>query len=153
MKSQKEMIFLLMQGNHNHYQKTGIYSYEIAQTEQEVITSHSGKIETKNTAFPGDYILTDTEGGKYAVKPETFAKRYEILDEKTAKAKGQCWAMQWEDETTVFASPWKEGETITINPGDYLASPNAEFTEAYRIIKEEFEASYTLVNKAVRYIT
>lgn len=145
MNSQKQMIALLKATNPSHYQKSGIYNYILCDKEQEVITQHSGQVEVKNTALPGDYILTDTQGGLYAVKPEVFAKRYEVINEKTAKAKGQCWATQWSDAPSTFESPWKAGEEMIIEPGDYLASPDDQFTEVYRIKKEEFETSYTLV--------
>lgn len=152
MKSQAQMIALLMAASYQHYQKSGVYNYEVAKQDGTCTTKHGDKVEVANTPYSaGDYLLTDTLGGVFPVEPNTFRKRYEILNEEsdtlrgTAKAKGQCWAIQWTDAPTEFTSPWNANEGMIIETGDYLASPNPEFTEAYRIKKEEFEKSYALV--------
>lgn len=126
-----------------HFKKAGIFSYEISGTEQNVITSIEGIIETTNTAYPGDFILTGQAGEKYVLKAETFAKRYKALDDKTAQATGECWGYVWHREPMSFQSPW--GEDMIIETGDMLVSPDKEVSQVYRIEKGVFENTYAEV--------
>jgi hypothetical protein len=147
MQTQSQMIALLLAGSPVHYKKSGIFSYRLVETEEDVKTTLNGKEEVSNTAKPGDYILTGLAGEQYVVKAETFVKRYDIVDEKTAKAKRECWGIPYTGETQRFEAPasWNSPEGMLIEEGDMLVSPNKEITEAYRIQKDEFAKTYAEV--------
>jgi hypothetical protein len=59
------------------YRKTGEYRVERAKVATPVETVLEGKVETRNTAYPGDFIVTGAAGERYVVKPDVFASRYE----------------------------------------------------------------------------
>lgn len=151
-KTQAMMIALFAAATIMHYQKSGVYNYEISKERQEVVTSFENQIEVKNVAEIGDYILTGKAGEKYVVKPFAFAKRYTDNNDGTALAKGECWGYEWTDNVTTFISPWKDkdgNETeMLIEPGDMLVSPTDPangVSEVYRIKRSEFDQTYQLV--------
>lgn len=149
MKSQIIMIGILAAASGlQHYRKSGVFGYEICTEEQKVDTIHGEKLEVSNTAMPGDIILTDSLGGRFVIAKKIFDKRYEVLTENTARAKGECWAIPWTEEECIFEAPaaWNDPSGMLIQPGDMLASPDATFSEAYRIKKEEFKNTYALVS-------
>lgn len=142
MRTQRYMTVLLAASDCKHYKKSGVFNYEIAYKEQTVVTKHADQTEVTNTAYPDDYIVEDSEGAKYVVKPEEFVKRYEKTGTGKAKAVGECWGVEWIDNKMEFQSPWKSNEPMIIEPGDMLVSPNDQFTEAYRIKRSEFDKTY-----------
>lgn len=150
MNTQEQMIALLKAGNPQHFTKFCRFSFVIAAEEQVVITQFAGedKPETKNTAKKGDYIVLGLAGEKYILTKAQFDKRYRIVGNLTAEAIGECWGIQYQGEEIEFEAPWrdKEGnpEVMNIKPGDYLVSPNPEFTEAYRVKKSEFDKTYKI---------
>lgn len=144
MKTQQEVIDIVKNNNPIHYIKSGEYSYEISDKTQRVVTMIGQEKETENTANEGDYILTGVSGEKYVVQPESFKKRYEDLGNGRAKAKGECWGNVYRGEPIEFTAPW--GEHSICKTGDYLVSPNPEFTEAYRVAANEFVKTYKPVS-------
>ena len=153
MTTQTTMVELLKGSTLKNYKKSGKFTFEIATETKEVVTEINGEVETKNIANSGDYILTGVAGEKYVLKPETFAKRYAAVLTTTkdgivsgnAVAVGQCWGLEFIGESIEFESPW--GDTMIIHEGDMLVSPDEEISQAYRIEKEAFKATYTEVKE------
>ncbi len=149
--TQLDMIAILKNSPYQHYKKSGRYYYEVCAVPREVVTKFADENspEVTNYAEIGDYILTGKVGENYVVKPEVFFKRYTILssdeDITLAKAKGECWAAKWTVEDTEFDNPptWDKGK-MQIKRGDMLVSPDASFSEVYRVKAEEFARTYEL---------
>jgi hypothetical protein len=140
--TQAEVIEWVKNNHPRPYKKSGQFSYILCTAEEEVISIIDGQEETRNHAAPGDYILTGTRGERFVVKPEAFEKRYRITAPGKAEAQGRCWGNVYEGAAFDFDSPWQEGATIHCEPGDYLVSPNEQFSEAYRVEKQIFEETY-----------
>ena len=74
---QDEAISEALERDGKVYRKTGEYRVERAVVTTAVETILGGKVETRNTAYPGDFIVTGAEGVRHVVKPDVFVSRYE----------------------------------------------------------------------------
>lgn len=91
----------------------------------------------------GDYILTGTQGEKYAIPAEMFKKRYEVVSDGIAKPSGKFYGCVYGGEfgdSFEFLAIW--GENMVCNVGDMIGSPNPEVTECYRIERQAFLDTY-----------
>jgi len=94
------------------YKKQGEVRAVIAQGGEVVITKLAdGTTETRNTANPGDAIITNPGGEQYIIDAKKFGKRYEPKEgeEGVYSAKGYCRAIDnpWGQAITMKAS-WGE---------------------------------------------
>lgn len=150
MMNQAEMIsfFRLFSDEVKCFKKVSTVKAKIIPIGQEVVTTIDGVIETRNIATENSILVEGPSGEQYIVSVDKFNERYsgnELNNEfKTFEAKGECYAFKYEGENTVFMAPW--GETMILNKGDYLASPNQEVTEVYRIEEKVFKLTYALKN-------
>lgn len=146
MYTQKELIEFLKFQPVKHYKKFGDVKFIINEIDDlKVDTIIGSKLETTNTAKVGDYILTGSANEQYVVKPETFNKRYEVLNENLARPTGECFGIEYKGETLSFTSPWNE--QMICEDGDMLVTPDAEFSQVYRIEKAAFKNTYKEVEK------
>lgn len=126
-------------GNVEHYKKFGEFKYRKAKVGEKIDTIIDGKKETQNVAKENSWILTGSEGEEYIIDNKTFKNRYEIIDEETAKAIGECWAFK-NREPLRFVASWDE--EMIADPGDMIASTDKNGSEPYRIEKTAFKKTY-----------
>ena len=147
--NQEEIIELFKTLPKQHYKKFGLFSFRIVSKEELVETWIGDELETRNTAFPGDVIMTGPNGEEFVLKPEKFKQRYQIKffvpsdafkSAGVAEAIGEGYAAIWEGDPITFTTAW--GEEMICNAGDFLYSPNEEVTEVYRIEAEIFNETY-----------
>lgn len=142
------------------YRKQGEVRATIAQGGEIVITIlGDGTTETRNTANPGDAIITNPGGEKYIIiDSEKFRKRYEPKkgEEGVYKAKGHCKAIvnPWHEGITMLAS-WNEmqngqadcmiADIFDPATGELGGEPyiigKAEFTKTYKPVTSQPTAS------------
>ena len=111
---------------------------EIAKAEQEVVTILAGKPETKNTAKPGDYIVTGTLGERYVIPGNRFDRLYEPDPARPGefRSKGTVLAVLLTEPVT-FKAPWGEqqridaGGVLVKNGDDIYGIAEAAFAETY----------------------
>jgi hypothetical protein len=141
------------------YKKQGEIRAVIAQGGEEIITKlANGSTETKNTANPGDAIITNPGGEQYVIGADKFRKRYtqkvgddgEVV-EGVFSARGYCRAIDnpWERPITMLAS-WGEmqngqadckiadtfdPETGVVGGEPYIIG-NTEFAQTYKLADE-----------------
>ncbi|MEM4260494.1 MAG: hypothetical protein QXG00_04615 [Candidatus Woesearchaeota archaeon] len=139
-----EEMFLKEKENNNvgHYKKFGVFKYRKAKIGEKIDTIIHGKKETQNVSKENSWILTGSEGEDYIIDDKTFKKRYEIIDDKTAKSIGECWAFK-NKENLKFIASW--GEEMIANPGDMIASTDKNGSKPYRIEKNVFKRTYKKV--------
>ncbi len=117
---------------------------QIADKTQEIITIINGKEETRNTANPGDYIVTGSQGEQYVIKAAKFPLLYQedptdstrYLSKETIKALVLT-------EPTEITAPW--GEKQRAEAGGVVAQRLGDPHNIYLIDKSAFEATYTKV--------
>lgn len=137
------------------YKKQGEVRASIAQGGEVVVTKLAdGSTETRNTANPGDAIITNPGGEQYIIDAVKFGKRYEPKLGENGKpekgifsAKGYCRAIDnpWGQPITMMAS-WGEMqngardakiadtydiETRTLGGEPYIIG-RAEFVQTYK---------------------
>lgn len=137
------------------YKKQGEVRAIIAQGGEVVVTRLAdGSTETRNTANPGDAIITNPGGEQYIIDAAKFGKRYEPKlgedgkpDEGVFSAKGYCKAIDnlWGQPITMMAS-WGEMQngakdakiadtydidTLTLGGEPYIIGC-AEFVQTYK---------------------
>jgi hypothetical protein len=130
------------------YRKTGEYRAERTTVPTRVETVLNGKVETVNTAYPDDYVVTGAAGERYVVKPDVFASRYEP---KTGQpgvylARGHVKAIP-----NPFGRPlhilahWGEvqnGDTDCMIVDIYDPAKGTRFGHPYLISRAVFDATY-----------
>jgi hypothetical protein len=134
------------------YRKQGQVNAKIAEGGEVVITKLAdGTNETKNTANPGDAIITNPGGEQYIIGGEKFAKRYEPKEgeEGVFIAKGYCKAIDnpWEKPITMMAS-WGEMQNGQANckiADTYDSVDKTTGGEPYIIGLSEFNLTYKIV--------
>ena len=114
-------------------------SYTIVEKERVVVTVTADGVETKNTAAPGDALMSGPSGELYVVRSGKFATLYEgtpgstvVPDQSPRRV-----ARYTGDGPAVFTAPW--GEDMVVKPGDYLVADGDGF---YRVAREEYEKTY-----------
>ncbi len=160
--SQPEFLSLIMpvmQAQGIVYIKSKQIKAREAREGEIIITITQDGIETKNRAKSGDFIVENQTNAKeqYIVSREKFRQRY-IVDKKhdnewsIFKPIGRIIAIQLTDkiiyelglkrEFNIMAS-W--GEKMVVKQGDMLVVP-LDFSEVYRIAKQEFSETYAIAN-------
>jgi len=111
---------------------------EVAKAEQEVVTVIAGKPETRNTAKPGDYVVTGTLGERYVIAGNRFDRLYEPDPSRPGefRSKGTVLAVLLTEPVT-FKAPWGEqqridaGGVMVKNGADIYGIAEAAFAETY----------------------
>jgi hypothetical protein len=137
------------------YRKTGEYRAirAEAQTPVETVLA-SGMKETKNTALPGDYIVTGIGGERYVVKPDVFAARYEQKPGATGVflARGHVKAIPNPFNRPLhIVAPWGEiqhGAADCMVVDIYDPATSERVGKPYLISRAEFDATYKVVDPA-----
>lgn len=144
----------IKQFGHLYHKYTTVIAREVKK-EEDVITITSAGYETKNTAKPGDFIVTNSTKAKeqYIVPGKNFHKLYNkitVLKNGSAKyhATGSVYAIQVTKATIkklklprqfdIIAS-WGEVQIVRVD--DFLACP-IDVTEVYCIANIEFKETY-----------
>jgi hypothetical protein len=137
------------------YRKTGEFRAIRAESPTPVETVLAGGMkETKNTAYPGDYILTGVGGERYVVKPDVFAARYEPKPGHTGVfiARGHVKAIPNPFNRALhIVAPWGEvqhGANDCMVVDIYDAAAKKRDGKPYLINRPEFDATYTLAGAA-----
>lgn len=142
--TQEQMIALFQTLSYNKVQKFGEVNFTIANTEQKIVTTINGQVETTNTANAGDYMIVGASGETYVLTSKQFEKNYEVVSslngKGVAKVKPQPrLAAEWTGNPFQFTAIW--GENMICNTGDYLVAPE-DLSEVYRIERETFLRTY-----------
>ena len=140
LKTQQEVIEIVKSNTPQRYKKYGTFTFEVANTSYLLYTYINGVCETTNTVNPGDYVITGPLNEQFALKPETFQKRYRIVGDNVAEATGECFGAPYKGESFDFTAPW--GELTLCENNDFLVSPDDSFSSAYRIEGEVFAKTY-----------
>jgi hypothetical protein len=133
-------------GKIKKYNKFGVFKADIVEKEVRVKTIINGKIETENTAKPGDYILTGSKNEKYVLTADKLKDRYVPIpgEDGKYKAVGTCYGVKYLGNSFTFKAPW--GETMVCKNGDMIVSthhnPNLAKKDIYRIEANAFKATY-----------
>lgn len=122
------------------YNKYGDVKARPAKNGEHIVTVIDGKVETRNTAKQGDYVLTGPAGENYIVEGKTFKARYTKVKTGVYKPIGSCNAFQYKGEAFEFKAPW--GEKMLCEKGDYLASIESDLSDIYRIESSVFGKTY-----------
>lgn len=115
-------------------------SYAVVATEEEVVTITAAGAETRNSAAPGDVIMSGPSGERYVVKAAKFGGLYDgEVGATVIPNQSQRLVKEYEGAASVvFVAPW--GERMILNPGDYVVSDGPD--AFYRIARVEFEDTY-----------
>ena len=147
MKNQVEMIKIFNENKNfvKRYLKQGAVNAKLAVKDEKVKTEIDGVVETVNTAKENDVVIKGSSNELYLINIDKFKARYNVEKELSSdyqeyKAIGECFAFEFKGEGFSFIAPW--GEEMIVENGDFLASPNAEITEVYRIEKNAFKKTY-----------
>jgi hypothetical protein len=111
----------------------------------------SGITETRNTAQPGDYIVTGIGGERYVVKPEVFEARYELKPgyANVYCARGYVKGIRNPFNRTLhICAPWGEvqnGEPDCMVVDIYDPATRTRDGKPYIINRAEFAKSYVHV--------
>ncbi|WP_068793274.1 hypothetical protein [Brevibacillus laterosporus] len=161
--SQQDMISLLqpkLEKAPTYEKFTRVFAKEAVGGEKIATITKDG-VETENTAAAKDMIVKNQTEAKemYILKPDKFAKRYKQIGEvkdgfKEYQAIGEIKAIEVTSDLLKEANiPTKEfyflaawEEKMIVKEGDYLVSP-LDYSEVYRIAKQEFFETYRLKEK------
>lgn len=139
------------------FRKSAIVQAKPAKEGESVVTITDGKVETKNVAKKGDWLVVNPTGEEYLLPDEKIKSRYEKLDHLDAvllknkldgfdyfKATGKVMAIVADDkdatEDPTFIASW--GEPMILESGDVLAMPIGSKPEIYRIEGDVFDKTY-----------
>jgi hypothetical protein len=125
------------------YRKKDLYfDYRVADKEEEILTVINKKVETKNAAKPGDYILTGSMGEQYVLPANKFESRYFIVENKAKTKPVEIKAKIYKGPPISFQTNWGEemileGEdSLVDNSGEYYRIDANAFLNTYELIKE-----------------
>lgn len=145
LKTQEEVIEIVKSNMPQRFKKFGTFKFEVANTSYVLYTIINGVCETTNNVNPGDYVVTGPLNEQFALKPETFRKRYRVVAGNVAEAIGECFGAPYIGKSFNFTAPW--GELTLCENNDYLVSPDDSFSSAYRIEAEAFAKTYRPVSQ------
>ncbi len=136
------------------YRKTGEYRAQKAEVSTPVETVLDGKVETKNVAYPGDFIVTGAAGERYVVKPDIFASRYE-------PKQGQAGVYLARGHVKAIPNPFGRPLHVLAHWGEiqhgaadcmivdiYDTAAGKRFGHPYLISRAVFDATYKLAGAA-----
>lgn len=145
--TQENMIekFYANQSKVKLYKKITKVKAKLAKEGDKLKTIINGEVETVNTAKKYDLLVEGIDGEQYFVNIEKFLDRYivnEVFTQKFQKcqAKGHCYAYEFDGEDTIFIAPWNE--EMIVKKGDFLATPDENVNEVYRIERNVFIKTY-----------
>ena len=147
--------------------KTAKIHAKLALKDGVIETVVNGAVEPRRSYKQGDFILQGTEGEQYTMGALDFAMRYDEeralsaeTDELTEEGfrlyapVGKIWAHELAQEeiskyfpASQFIASW--GSPMTVDPGDYLAIPFPASGEVYRIKKNAFASTYSVLENYV----
>lgn len=112
-----------------------------AEAEEAVSTMINGAEETRNTARPGDYIVTGGQGERWVITAAKFGDLYEEdrSDPSRYISKNRVRALKV-NENTEMKAPW--GETQRVLKGGYVVQRVDKLDDIYLIEKQSFKDSY-----------
>jgi hypothetical protein len=139
------------------FKKSAIIQARPAEEGEAVVTITDGKVETKNVAKKGDWLVVNPTGEEYLISDEKMKSRYEklahmssvllknkLVDFSYFKATGKIMAIVADDkdatEDPTFMASW--GEPMILEAGDVLAMPIGSKPEVYRIEGGVFDKTY-----------
>ncbi|MCL2869700.1 PGDYG domain-containing protein [Candidatus Saccharibacteria bacterium] len=135
------------------YQKSGTVEAEFVDKPQEVVTMIGDNEETRQTAEPGQVIVTNPSGERYVLDKDTFDKRYETTDKDGEyRANGKARIMQNDTGKPIeIVAPWGElqrGDADCMIAALYdPKKPYSLSKDRYIIAKDAFEATYEPTTK------
>ena len=120
---------------------------EIAEEAQEIVTKIGDHEETRNTAEPGDRIVTGPYGERYVVTANKFEKLYETNpnNPEEFQSKGTVRGVVLTEDVS-FEAPWgekmhiKAGGTLVKNGDDIYGIDEATFAQTYGRADESGQA-------------
>lgn len=125
------------------YRKKSLYfDYRVADKEEEIVTVINKKVETKNIAKPGDYILTGSLGEQYVISPNKFESKYSIVENKAKTKPVEIKAKIYKGPPISFQASW--GEEMILEGEDSLIDSSGEY---YRIDANAFSNTYELIKE------
>lgn len=125
------------------YEKSGTYKFRIPEDGERLETIVNGKLETVNTA-KDSVAITGPLGEEYFIPKLDFDKKYEIIDQTTAKAKGKIKAVKVTINNFVPAFVARWGEEMRVTIGGWYACP-VDGDEIYFIDQHVFDQTYKMV--------
>ena len=142
------------------YKKTLVVQARPANEGERIETHTKSGLETINQAKAGDMLVKNSTnaGEEYLVPAQKFAERYTALGAAdpagwtSYQPTGRIIAIELTDSVLhaleqspafQFVAAWKE--PMQALKGDFLALPEGEAEEVYRIAREEFLETYTAI--------
>ena len=112
-------------------------NFEISK-EKQTIETKEGKV----TAYPGDAIMTGTQGEKWPIEKENFENTYTVLPESNTAIKNKITvkAKQFNEPFSIEIKRNENPQTLTGKPGDWLVEygPNDFGIVEEKIFKETY---------------
>ncbi len=137
------------------YRKTGEVRARRVDVPTKVVTTLAdGRVETKNVAAAGDYIVTAPSGEQYVVKPDVFAARYKLKRGKSDVylASGQIVAVPNPLGRVLYLlMSWGEvqnGSADCMIADVFDPATRKRAGRPYIIDRAEFERTYSRVKRA-----
>ncbi len=156
-KALKELFLPILKDEGATYQKFRVVRARKAEKGEHITTVTSDGKETENVAESGDYLVENQTSARerYLVSSDKFRERYQKEDDEDDgwalyKPVGKVYAMELsktllsrldlQDEFEIEA-PWGAAEVVKRD--DFMVCP-PDFTEIYRIARQEFMETYEL---------
>ncbi|OGE32839.1 hypothetical protein A3C59_04420 [Candidatus Daviesbacteria bacterium RIFCSPHIGHO2_02_FULL_36_13] len=132
------------------YTKFGEVSARVAEATEEVVTHIQGKEETRNTANPGDYVITGPQGEQYVLAANKFQARYRPVEEKpgTFEAFGKIRAVTNPHAEKIAIVPawggyqYGEPDCMVATTVDVVTEVPGNLDDIYIIDKKSFDETY-----------
>ncbi len=145
----------------NTYSKYQIIHAKQAEEVEEIISITSYGKETKNTAYPGDYVVTNQTDAneRYVVQQDKFDERYRFIrhlenGSSVYKAMGKVLGIEVTKDILIRLNLPPHFEIVAnwdayqyVCKGDFVVCP-FDISEVYRIARKEFFEVYVLETKS-----
>jgi len=114
---------------------------EVSRSTQEVVTHVGAREETRNTARPGDVIVTGINGERYVIAAARFPDLYEPdpHNPKVFRSKSVVRAIKLAEPLEIMA-PW--GERQRVDAGGRICQVVGKPSDVYLIEQDSFERTY-----------
>ena len=126
-------------------------SYTVAARAQTVVTVVDGRVETRNKARPGDFVIAGPDRELYVLSPHRLVVLYDVLDtalvprpQPRMVARVTAAALRrfgLPTDGAALVAPW--GETMLVLPGDVVVREASG--KHYRVARDLFRRTYTFV--------
>jgi hypothetical protein len=144
-----EMFFPCIESQGKIYSKTSLVYARKATSGEFIETWTSDGLETTNYAKEGDFVLKNLNTQsqeEYIVTEEMCIQRYDFLYQTEnghiLKPKGKVRATVYHGSDMEFVASW--GRNMVLKTGDMIVSPCPNFSEVYRIARQEFDETYKI---------